>query len=144
MFDAGFNVVLEPGLAETKRPRFSHNSDFNFGVFGESFDFLVARSIWTHASKQQICAMLDGFVRHGSRDGVFLTSRIRTRYFKKRDYKGGSWVGKSHESTTQGTVAHKRRWIQNECSRRGLRAEEIRGAEYNFGKQIWMRIGHRD
>src|SRR5262245_38683866 len=60
MLDAGIRILLEPGLADLKKPRFDHNADFDFTVFKEKFDFLVARSIWSHASKQQIQTMLDG------------------------------------------------------------------------------------
>jgi hypothetical protein len=86
--------------------------------------------------------MLDGFVRHGGSQGILLTSKVRTRLFK-RDYKGTSWVGRSHESDIPGIVAHKMNWIHAECSKRGLLAEEIRDEAYNFGKQTWTRIKHR-
>jgi hypothetical protein len=62
MLETGLSSLLEPGLAEAKRPRFDHNADFNLTVFGERFDFVLARSIWTHASKTQIETMLDGIV----------------------------------------------------------------------------------
>jgi hypothetical protein len=56
MLEAGIEKILEPGLIDLKRPRFDCNADFDFSVFGERFDFFVARSIWTHASKTQIKA----------------------------------------------------------------------------------------
>jgi hypothetical protein len=59
-------ALLEPGVAAARRPRFDFNDEFDSSVFRERFDFFLARSIWSHASKAQIRAMLDGFVRDRS------------------------------------------------------------------------------
>ena len=81
MLQAGMQKLLEPGLMDLKRPRFNDDSDFDFSVFGQHFDFFMARSIWTHASKDQIRTMLDGFVRHSNPGGALVTS-----------YKRASWL----------------------------------------------------
>lgn len=139
MLDAGLRILLEPELADLKSPRFDHNSAFDFGVFEDRFDFFVARSIWTHASKQQILTMLDGFVSTANTKGIFITSYKKPTLFK-RDYKGEKWVGRSHESETPGIVRHRLGWISAECVKRGLVAEEKREKAYNFGDQTWIRI----
>ena len=87
MLEAGIRILLEPGLSDLKKPMFDHNTDFDFMIFKEKFDFFVARSIWTHASKQQIQTMLDGFVSTANTEGIFLTSYLKPTLFKK-DYKG--------------------------------------------------------
>lgn len=74
MLEAGIENLLEPGLLETKKPRFDYNTNFDSSSFGERFDFFLARSIWTHASKSQIQQMLDSFVRDPTDNGLFLTS----------------------------------------------------------------------
>lgn len=139
MLDAGIRILLEPELADFKKPRFDDNTDFDFSVFGERFDFLVARSIWTHASKAQINRMLDGFMSHSNSGAVFITSYLKAS-FLKGDYKGEHWVGRSHESDTPGVVQHSLDWIQQECRKRRLVAEEIRDQAYNFGNQTWLSI----
>ena len=58
--ELGLTYLLEPGLAETKRPRFDRNPHFDSSVFGEKFDFFLARAIWTHAAKPQIYYALEG------------------------------------------------------------------------------------
>ena len=141
MLEAGITVILEAGLTDQKRPRFDNNADFDFTVFGEKFDFLVARSIWTHASKDQIRTMLDGFVSTTDDNGVFLTSYHKPTLFR-RDYRGTQWIGRSHESGTPGIVRHSLGWIRSECATRGLTAEEIKGKAHNFGRQTWIRIKH--
>lgn len=140
MLEAGLETLLEPGLADLKQPRFDNNSDFDFTAFGETFDFFVARSVWTHASKPQIRAMLDGFRNTASPGAVFVTSYLRATLLKRDDYQGATWIGRSHESDTPGLVRHSLRWIQAECAERRLTANEIKGKEFNFGAQTWLRI----
>ena len=139
MLDAGLRLVLEPGLADVKAPRFAHNADFDFTVFGEAFDFFAARSIWTHASKQQIETMLDAFLLASNPGATFLTSYVRPTLFNK-EYTGARWIGRSHESDTPGIVRHSLAWIRAECAKRGLTADEIREEPFNFGNQTWIRI----
>ena len=138
--EAGMQGILEPGLLNLKRPRFDHNSDFDFSVFGEPFDFFMARSIWTHTSKDQIRTMLDGFMRHSKPGGAFLTSYKRASWFRRDDYRGAKWVGRSHESDLSGLVRHSFRWIQTECRKRGLFAEEIAESTFRLGDQSWLKI----
>jgi hypothetical protein len=140
VLDAGVKHFLEPGLVETKCPRFDYNSSFDASLFGEVFDFYVARSIWTHASKLQIQTMLDSFVRHSSSDAVFLTSYRRAGFRRGRDYGGTGWRGVSHASRTRGMVCHSFRWITQACRQRGLLVEEITDKAYNFGTQTWLKI----
>ena len=143
MVEAGRRVLLEPGLAESKKPRFDHNENFDFTVFGEKFDCFVARSIWTHASKPQIQTMLDGFVNAASSAGLFLTSYLKTKS-PNEDYTGTDWIGRSHKSSVRGKVRHSFDWIQTECTRKGLVAEEIKEEAYNFGRQTWIAIRFGD
>jgi len=139
MLEAGIRHLLDEDVVETRAPRFDHDPDFDFTVFGERFDFLLARSIWTHASKDQIRKMLDGFVTVAAPGALFLTSYVRASWFR-RDYRGDGWVGRSHESTRAGMVAHDLEWIREECARRDLGVEPLRGRKYNFGRQAWLRI----
>jgi SAM-dependent methyltransferase len=74
MLNVGLNELVEPEILERAEPRFASNDDFDFSVFGEKFDFVVARSIWTHASRPQIGAMLESFAATASENGVFLAS----------------------------------------------------------------------
>lgn len=140
MLEAGVAELLEPGLADLKQPRFAHNADFDFSVFGERFDFVVARSVWTHASKRQIRTMLQGFTSNAKPGGTFLTSYVRASPLRRDDYRGDAWVGRSHESDTAGLVRHDFGWVRRECRERGLAVEEVRDRTLNFGGQTWIRI----
>src|SRR5205823_5994501 len=72
--DTGRTFILEPDIESIKQPRFDTNPEFDSGVFDMKFDFFLAYSIWTHASKPQIETMLDNFLRDSNPGGVFLTS----------------------------------------------------------------------
>jgi SAM-dependent methyltransferase len=74
MLRVGLEELLEPEVVQRAEAHFSHNDDFDFSVFGERFDFVFARSIWTHASKPQIHAMLASFAATSAPGGVFLAS----------------------------------------------------------------------
>lgn len=143
MLDAGIRVVLDPYLVAQKRPRFDHNADFNFSIFMQKFDFFLARSIWTHASKRHIQTMLDGFVNTSNENSKFLTS-YKKLTASEQDYMHDEWIGKSHESDKSGMVCHSFEWIKDECATRNLVVQEIEDATYNFGKQTWILIEHRN
>lgn len=140
MLEAGIEALLPPELVEAKQPRFDHNDTFDFSVFGEEFDFVVALSVWTHASKSQIDRMLASFAETASPNGVFLPSYLRAGLVF-RDYKGDEWVGRSHESDVAGMVYHSYRWIEACSARHGLRVRET-GFERIAG-QRWLYITRR-
>ena len=98
MLEIGKKIVIDSKTLQDKKPKFNSDSDFEFDVFETTFDYFIARSIWTHASKEQIGKMLDQFVRHSSPSARFLTSYMRPRIPFLDGYKGEAWVGKSHES----------------------------------------------
>jgi SAM-dependent methyltransferase len=70
----GLKHVVEPDVLKRASPSFAHNDDFDLGVFDEIFDFVYARSIWTHASKPQITAMIRSFAAIASEQSVMLAS----------------------------------------------------------------------
>jgi len=136
----GTEAILEPGLIETKNPRFDTNPDFDTSVFGEKFDFFLAYSIWTHACKSQIKATLDSYVRDSKEESVFLTTYLPADE-ENPDYEGGIWFGTSHESDTQGCIFHSLDWISGECDRRNLNVTEL-GKDKTYG-QSWLKISRR-
>ncbi len=146
MVEAGVELLLEAGVVAEKSPRFDHNDTFDLGGFGERFDFLLARSIWSHASKAQIETMLDGFVQHATDKGVFLTSYLPATGLRRmlgRDYRGDEWVGRSHACDQPGVVRHAPSWIEQACQARGLAVRPLDDPSLEFGKQVWLRIARR-
>ena len=96
---------------------------------------MIARSIWTHASKVMIAKMLSEIVENSSPDGRFLTSVILARW-DREDYKGNEWVGRVEKTDAMGVIKHSTDWIRSECHKNGLRVNRV-GSLY---KQTWLLI----
>ena len=139
--EMGTRTILEPETLEVKRPRFDTNPHFDTSVFGEKFDFFLAYSVWTHASKPQIQAMLDSFLRDSKDGGIFLTSYLPAGW-RYPDYQSDKWNGTSHESDVPGCIYHSLRWIKAECNRRGLVTREL-GRDKTY-RQSWIEIKRRE
>jgi hypothetical protein len=139
MLEAGRELLLGT-LDQEKRPRFDHNDAFSFGAFGETFEFVVAFSIWSHASKAQIATMLDEFRRHAKPGAKFIASWIPPQPMIS-DYWGDEWVGRSHQSDDPGLVAHSREWLMEAVSTRNLTAREFEG--FTTLNQHWLIVTHQ-
>jgi SAM-dependent methyltransferase len=149
---AGLEVIMEPDVLERAMPRFSQRDDFDFREFGVDFDFVLARSIWTHASKSQIERMLDEFLSVGRPGAVMLASYLPADRFPAlaarypavatrvpaHEYAGDTWIGQSHTSGPAGMVRHSFRWVSDACARRGLVVRQLPDAVTN--RQYWLRI----
>jgi hypothetical protein len=135
--DCGLHYLFTPAELQIKRPHFDYNPVFNSSVFSTKFDFFLARSIWTHASKPQIEATLDSFLRDSGPHAIFLASYLPAQS-PDDDYQGTQWVGTSHESDTTGVVRHALSWIVEQCCNRGLNCEQIAGVDCD--SQLWLRI----
>ena len=73
MLDLGIKHLIEPQQIKLKSPSFSNSSTFDLQSFNKPyFDAFIARSIWTHASKQQIEQMLNMFKQFSSKNSLFL------------------------------------------------------------------------
>jgi SAM-dependent methyltransferase len=138
--DYGLRYLFAPEEIEGKRPHFDFNANFDSSVFGVKFDFFLAGSIWTHASKRQVEATLDGFVRDSTAKGIFLASYLPARSLEEV-YEGDRWVGTSHESDTPGVIRHSLEWIVQQCEARGLAVRELPGLDCD--SQSWLRISYR-
>jgi SAM-dependent methyltransferase len=133
----GIDHVLEPDILKLKQPRFDTNPHFDTSVFGEKFDFFVAYSVWTHASKPRIATMLDSFLRDSKETGIFLATYLPPN-LRHGDYKGEHWVGTSHESDVPGCIHHRYRWIKAECKNRRLQVRKL-SQDQSHG-QFWLEI----
>jgi hypothetical protein len=143
MLAHGLREFIDPEIVKIKQPRFSTNDQFDLSEFDTRFTHMIMRSVWTHASKGQIEASLDSFLKWSTPDGVLLTSVVPMRtgwnpWRWRPDYKGQEWVGISHKSDQPGVVAHNMRWIRRACSARQLRLRLVPREPLNG--QRWLRI----
>jgi hypothetical protein len=133
----GLDHLFTPELLRAKQPQFDFNPNFDSSIFAAKFNYFLAGSIWTHASKLKIEATLESFLRDSIPTGVFLTSYLPALH-PSEDYQGDRWVGTSHESDTPGVIRHALPWITEQCQKRGLRVQEVPGEA--FDGQYWLRI----
>lgn len=101
----------------------STTRSFDFQVFGMKFDFIIARSIWSHSSRAMIRKMLDEFLIVGNPDAVFLASFYDANWWNPRrwPYYGSKWLYKGQ--TIRPASRHRRAWIRRECRKRGLEVD---------------------
>jgi hypothetical protein len=125
-------------VIEVKRPRFDTNPDFDLTVFAQTFDFIIADSIWTHAAKRQIEAMLDSLLKVIHERSILLASYLPAGPGLGPDYQGPSWFGTSHESDVVGVIRHDLGWILDQCRRRSLIVQEL--AALTLDDQSWLSI----
>ncbi|HEX5687738.1 MAG TPA: class I SAM-dependent methyltransferase [Ideonella sp.] len=71
---AGKRIVIGSELLAQKAPGFSSDPNFNLAVFNKKFDFIVARSIFTHFTPAAIEKVLASVPASLSATGVFIAS----------------------------------------------------------------------
>lgn len=74
LIEEGFVKETGSDLRTLKAPRFSTDSSFDCTVFGETFDFIIAQSIITHAGPKSTRALIESAGRALRTDGVFVLS----------------------------------------------------------------------
>jgi SAM-dependent methyltransferase len=77
--DAGLKHAIGPDLVAQKRPRFDHSSEFDFSVFGTKFDFVIARSIFSHTPPAMMRSAMESFRDNSTDSAIMLASYKHTR-----------------------------------------------------------------
>jgi SAM-dependent methyltransferase len=75
-------------LIKLKCPRFLHGHDFPLAQFDRSFEYIIAQSIFSHASPSQIRQCFLEARKVLAPKGIFVASFFRGN----RDYRGSTWV----------------------------------------------------
>jgi hypothetical protein len=117
LIDDGIKYELGEEIISLKSPSFSYSSEFEFQVFHSAFDFLMAQSIFSHASADQICKCLKEAKLVMKQEGIFLATFV----LGKKNYTGSEWqypacVTYSHDYilkmvTDQNLDAIKTKWL---------------------------------
>jgi cyclopropane fatty-acyl-phospholipid synthase-like methyltransferase len=84
----GIDAELGKELIEMKDPHIEYNSDFNFDIFNEKFDYMIAQSIFSHTAKWQMELCMKNAANNLSENGRFVFNYGKA----KRDYEGNEWV----------------------------------------------------
>jgi SAM-dependent methyltransferase len=124
LIQEGLRQEIGHGIRRLKRPRFAHNDDFDLGVFGVDFDFILAQSILSHTSRKQLAECLASASRH-LRPGGLLVATIMEGTCDDAD-EGWRYPGCSRF-----------RWetVQADCAAAGLHCRKL---DWPHPSQLWF------
>jgi len=128
LVESAIRAEIGDSLVRIKRPLFDHNDGFRLGVFARSFDFIVASSIFSHASARQIDECLRAARPVMTEQSVFVASFVAG----ESSYAGDDWV-------YPGTVTYRLERLQELAGAHGLACEPL-GWPYVYGAntQTWV------
>ena len=88
LIDEGIRKEVGRSQVKIKKPRFLYCDDWRFTDFNTMFDYIIAQSIFTHASSKQISDCMREAWKVLSDDGVF----IANFEMGERNYEGDCWM----------------------------------------------------
>ena len=125
----GIRKEIGHHLILLKHPTFSHDTNFTLSLFHQEFNFLLAQSIFSHASSSQIRRCLSEAKKVMHSNALFFAS-----FFEgEQNYTGDSWV---YPGSVQYTMAYITLLIQEQ----GLVCRPINWEHPN--SQTWIMITH--
>ena len=144
--DAGLKYAVGDELAAIKRPKFEFIGNCDMTAFGQTFDYVVARSILTHTTPGMLHLILKQFAAVTS-TGVFLASYWRTdgEYVIDTSHVEGKYetaIGDDLPDDDHRFIAFvKFSWpyIQAAAERASLNVEELNDLE-PINQQIWLKF----
>jgi SAM-dependent methyltransferase len=113
LVEEGISKELSKEIVEKKKPSFHYFGDFKLSRINHSFDYIIAKSIFTHSDLNSIKIALSEVPRIMKSDSIFAATFI----LGKNDYSGPeSWV-------YPGVVTYKFRTIKAVAKQNGLNCE---------------------
>ncbi|MGN7297453.1 class I SAM-dependent methyltransferase [Ferdinandcohnia sp. SAFN-114] len=88
LVNEGIEKELGNDIIKVKKPRFIYRSDFLLSTFNMKFDYILAQSIFSHASPAQINTCLLEVAKCIKENGTFIATFVKGT----TDYKGEKWV----------------------------------------------------
>ena len=125
----GIKNELGNDIISIKSPSFSNSSSFELQSFNEKFDFLIAQSIFSHASSSQIIKCLKEAKSVMSKEALFFATFI----IGEDNYTEDEWV-------YPGCVTYQNHYVLGLIKEEGLAA--IKTAWSHPNGQSWYLIFH--
>jgi SAM-dependent methyltransferase len=88
LIEEGIQNHLGSDIVHVKQPTFSNDHNFTLSIFNRKFDFILAQSIFSHASENQIRRCLSEAKKVMRKDSIFAASFVKGT----DNYKGDKWV----------------------------------------------------
>lgn len=125
LVEEGLEKEIGSELSARKRPKFQYSAEFPCTAFGVQFDFIIAQSIFSHASEAQIRKCL-AEVRASMKDtSMFAASFVEG----DPDYAGTEWV-------YPGVVRFRAETIERFAREAGLACKRLDW--FHIGGQAWF------
>ena len=84
----GIQKEIGQDLIDLKKPLFNNDTDFTLRVFERNFDYLIAQSIFSHATQAQIHRCLDQATKVMTPSSLFVANFMEG----SDNYTGDQWV----------------------------------------------------
>jgi SAM-dependent methyltransferase len=124
LLQEGIKKEIGQAMIDLKRPSFDSNSEFRLSVFGQTFDFIIAQSIFSHTSEAQIRQTAAEAKKILAPEGFFAASFFEDA---TKNYTGDKWAVKATY-----TMARMKELIEEA----GLRCESLDWPHTDFQKWI--------
>lgn len=125
LIEKGIEEECGKDLIRIKSPAFSIDSNFNCTIFGQKFDFLLAHSIFSHATEAQIQQCLAQASACMHTQSLFLATFVEG----EENYRGTEWV---YPGVVSYTYAH----LQEMAAQFGLALKSLHWPHPN--NQTWV------
>jgi len=125
LVEDGINREIGQELVSRKRPRFLFDSNFSCTSFGESFDYVIAQSIFSHASQAQIRRCLSQVRAVMKSTSMFAASFVQG----DDDYSGDRWVYPE-------TIRYRAATMERLAREAGLACRQLDW--FHIGGQTWF------
>ena len=129
LIDEGIRNEVGKDVIEMKRPAFSNSADFAFETFDQSFDFIIAQSIFSHASLAQVKTCLAEAKKVMKPTTIFAATFV----MGDEDYTSDAWV-------YPGCVTYREETFRELAQEQGLVCKMIDWA--HPAQQTWTLITH--
>jgi SAM-dependent methyltransferase len=131
LIDRGIDTEIGKDLARLKQPRFSNDTNFTLTTFGRKFDYMLAQSIFSHATQAQIRRCLSQAKQSLEPAGILAA----TFFPGNENYEGTEWV-------YPGCVFYTLEYFGGLAAAEGLLCRPLNWTHTN--QQKWVAITHRE
>ena len=141
MLEAGKKHLFGPGILRDKNPHFLVSDKCDMSTFGIRFNYVVARSILTHAHPAMLHKIFEEFAKCAAPEAAMLVSYWAASGEKAYLADGliGDDLGRDRWGFTR-VVKYSLDYLQRAAGEYGLVAEEVMLDSPRISEQIWLRI----
>jgi hypothetical protein len=129
LIDQGIETEIGRDLARLKEPRFSNDMNFTLTTFGRKFDYMLAQSIFSHATQAQIRRCFAQAKLALEPAGIFAA----TFFIGEKNYERTEWV-------YPGRVCYTAEYFSQMADDEGLSCRLLNFTHTN--QQQWVAITH--